>query len=55
MKMLSTPIARTRKGIISKMMSVDSMPMKPSNPIEAPTDRSTSTTPAMPRVTLLSI
>ena len=52
---LSTPTARTRNGIISKMISVAGMPMKPNIPTEAETDTITIITPNIPSVILLSI
>ena len=55
MKILSTPTARTRKGMISKMMRVAGTPTNPKIPTEAPTERRTITTPPSPRVILLSI
>ncbi len=54
MKMLSTPTARTRKGMISKIMSVAGTPANPKIPIEADTDNSTIITPPRPKVILLS-
>ena len=52
--MLSTPTAKTRNGMISKMMRVAGTPTKPKIPIEAATESRTIITPPRPRVTLLS-
>ena len=52
--MLSTPTAKTRNGMISKMMRVAGTPTKPKMPMEAATDRRTIMTPPSPSVTLLS-
>ena len=55
MKMLSTPTARTKNGMISKIIRVAETPMNPNIPIEAATDNNTIITPPRPRVILLSI
>ena len=48
MKMLSTPTAKTKNGMISKIIKVADTPMKPNIPIEAATDKSTMKTPPRP-------
>ena len=45
----------TRKGMISKMISVAGIPIKPKIPIEAKTESKTIITPKRPRVILLSM
>ena len=55
MKILSTPTANTKKGIISKMIKVAETPINPKIPMEAATESRTIITPPRPRVILLSI
>ena len=50
MKILSTPTAKTRKGMISKMIKVAETPMNPKMPMEAATDSNTIITPPNPKV-----
>jgi len=54
MNMLSTPTANTRKGMISKMISVAGTPANPNTPMEAATDKRTIIIPPRPRLILLS-
>ena len=49
--MLSTPTAKTKKGMISKMIIVAETPIKPKTPIDAATDKRTIKTPPKPSVT----
>ena len=55
MKILSTPTAKTKNGIISNIIKVAETPMKPKIPIEAATDRRTIITPPKPRVICKSL
>ena len=50
MKMLSTPTARTRKGMTSTMINVAGTPRKRKNPRDETTERRTTNTPTRPRV-----
>jgi hypothetical protein len=49
MKMLSTPIARTRKGITSEMINVAGSPNKLHNPTDIASDINTIEIPARPK------
>ena len=55
MKILSTPTANTKKGMITKMIKEAETPINPKIPMEAATDSRTIITPPRPRVILLSI
>ena len=55
MSMHRLDVVFTRKGMISKMMSVAGTPINPKMPTEAPTERRTIMTPKRPRVILLSM
>ena len=55
MKMLSTPTAKTRKGKISKIMSVAGTLAKPNNPMDAHTEIKTSITPVNDKLNLPSM
>uniref|UniRef100_A0A2P2KIF1 Uncharacterized protein n=1 Tax=Rhizophora mucronata TaxID=61149 RepID=A0A2P2KIF1_RHIMU len=52
MHMLSTPTAKTRKGMTSIIINVDSTPIALKNPTDPMTESITSTTPERPSRTL---
>ena len=55
MKMLSTPTARTRKGMTSMMIKLSGTPMKEYTPMDVVTDMVTTITPERPNTILESI
>ena len=55
MKMLSTPTAKTRKGMTSMMIKLSGTPMKEYRPMDVVTDMITTITPERPNTILESI